>query len=87
MLGSLAFPELCSIFSLDISAANDSIILVILSNLGFEDEAEEEEVSPLYLRLSTRPFSFSAAMILDSTSKAVYCISARVAHLLSLNNR
>jgi len=48
----LVFPEFYSTFSLDISAANDSIILVILSNLGSEDEAEEEEASPLYLLLS-----------------------------------
>jgi len=48
----LVFLEFCSTFSLDISVANDSIILVILSNLGFEDEAEEEEASPLYLLLS-----------------------------------
>ena len=52
VLGSLAFPELCSTFSLDISVANDSIILVILSNLGSEDE-EKEEASLLYLLLST----------------------------------
>ena len=44
--------ELYSTFSLDISAANDSIILVILSNVGSEDETEEEEASPLYLLLS-----------------------------------
>lgn len=46
------FPEFCSTFILDISATNDSIILVILFNLGSKDEVEEEEAPPLYLFLS-----------------------------------
>ena len=42
MFCCLVFPEFCSSFSLDISASNDSIILVILCNLGSKDEAEDE---------------------------------------------
>lgn len=83
VLGTLPFPKCCSTFSLEISEANDSIILVILSILGSEDE----EDSPLYLLLPICPLSFSAAMMLDSTSKAASCISAKEAHLLSLNSR
>ena len=79
-MGTLPFPGCCSTFNLDISEANDSIILSILGS-------EDDEDSPLYLPLSTFPLSFSVAMMFDSTSKATSYISAKVAHHLSLNSR
>ncbi len=83
VLGTLPFSECCSTFNLEILEANDSIILVILSILGSEDD----EDLPLRLLLSKLPFRFSATMMFDSTSKVASCISAKVAHHLSLNSR
>ena len=83
MLGTLPLPGCYSTFNLEISEANDSIISVILSILGSDDD----EDSPLYLLLSTFPLSFSTAMMFDSTSKTASCMSAKVAHRLSLNSR
>jgi len=83
VLGTLPFPECCSTFNLEISEANDYIILVILSILGSEDDKD----LPLCLIVSAFPLIFSAAAMFDSTSKSISCILAKVEHVLSLNCR